>query len=295
MKIASTHSSREIEAARTFLFVPADRPDRVVKALASGADFVIADLEDAVAAAAKPAAREHLAQLLQSLTLSDRRRVIVRINAAADASHEADLTVLCELQSCGPAALVVPKVDDVHSFTAVTQACPALPLIPLIETAKAFQSTADIASAPQVVRLAFGHLDLQAELGMDAGANQAELAPARWALVVASGQAGLPPPIDGVTPDFSDPVQLQADVRRSLRAGFGGKLCIHPGQVQVVHMAIAPTVEEAAWARRVIYAVEDAQGGAVQLDGRMVDAPVVKLAHRLLARVERVTPSADVS
>ena len=295
MKIASTQSSRQIEAARTFLFVPADRPDRVVKALASGADFVIADLEDAVAAAAKPAAREHLAQLLQSLTLNDRRRVIVRINAAADASHEADLAMLRELQSCGPVALVVPKVDDVHSFTGVTQACPALPLIALIETAKAFQSMADIASAPQVVRLAFGHLDLQAELGMDAGADQSELAPARWALVVASGQAGLPPPIDGVTPDFGDPVQLQADVRRSLRAGFGGKLCIHPAQVLVVHMAIAPTIEEAAWARRVIDAVEAAQGGAVQLDGRMVDAPVVKLAHRLLARVDRVTPSADVS
>jgi citrate lyase subunit beta/citryl-CoA lyase len=102
--------------------------------------------------------------------------------------------------------------------------------------------------------------------------------------MLASSLAGLPSPIDGVTPEFTDHMRLKADVARSLRFGFSGKLCIHPAQVAVVHRAMAPTNAQLAWAERIIGADEGSLGGAVQLDGRMVDAPVVKAARRLLAR-----------
>ncbi|RYX91480.1 MAG: CoA ester lyase [Comamonadaceae bacterium] len=273
--------------ARTFLFVPADRPERIGKALDSGADAVIVDLEDAVAPSAKASARDGLLALWTGLAAAQRLRIVIRINAASDAAFAEDLAALTTLAAGGLGGVMIPKVEAAGSMSPVALACPGVPLIPLIESSKAFAALQDIASAPQVVRLAFGHLDLQADLGMDPGADQAELAPARWAVVVASARAGLASPIDGVTPDFADHSQLESDVQRGLRAGFTGKLCIHPGQVPVVHRTLAPSPDRQAWARRVIGAVDAADGGVVQLDGRMVDAPVVKAARQLLARVPR--------
>ena len=105
----------------------------------------------------------------------------------------------------------------------------------------------------------------------------------RLALVLASRRAGLAAPIDGVTPDWRDAARLAADAARARRGGFGAKLCIHPDQVAPVHAALGPSTDELAWARRVMDATQAAGGGVVSLDGRMVDAPVVRLAERLLA------------
>lgn len=273
-----------LAAARSFLFVPADRPDRLAKALASGADFAIADLEDAVAPDRKDAARTALAGAWGGLPPDARARLLVRINATGSPAHAADLACLSALASGGLAGAIVPKAEDPQALGDIARACPGLPLIALVETAQAFAVLDAVARAPQVVRLAFGHLDLQADVGLRAGADQAELAPARWAVAAASRRAGLAAPIDGVTPDIADTAQLDADVRRSLRMGFSAKLCIHPAQVAAAHHALAPSAEECDWARRVLAAAEASAGGAVQVDGRMVDAPVLRLASQVLAR-----------
>ncbi|QDL37379.1 hypothetical protein EUB48_08915 [Rhodoferax sediminis] len=139
-----------------------------------------------------------------------------------------------------------------------------------------------LAASPQVVRLAFGNLDFQADLGLACDPDEAELVPVRLALVLASRRATLAAPIDGITASTTDPVRIQTDAQRSRRAGFGAKLCIHPAQVAVVNAALAPTPAELEWARRVLAAYAQAGGGVFSLDDRMVDAPVVRLAQRIV-------------
>jgi citrate lyase subunit beta/citryl-CoA lyase len=154
-----------------------------------------------------------------------------------------------------------------------------------VESGEAFFALETVARAPQVVRLALGHLDLMADLSMEADDEQSALSPARWALVLASRRAGLAAPIDGVTTGIGDGQTLVADTRRALRCGFGAKLCIHPAQVDLVHATMAPSGEQLAWAARVLSAASGAgSGGAVMVDGNMVDAPVLRLARQLQAR-----------
>lgn len=273
--------------ARSFLFVPADRPERLLKALGSGADAVIIDLEDAVALAAKDGARQALRHVWPSVEPVARPRLLVRINAAGTPGHTADLALVAGLAREGLGGVVVPKAEDPAVLAAVATACPGAALLPLVESGAAFGALDALAAAPGVLRLCLGHLDLQSDLGMRAGEDEAELACARWALVLATRRASLAAPVDGVTTALSDPARLTRDTQRSLRSGFGAKLCIHPAQVPVVHDALRPTPEESAWAKRVLQAAEAADGAAVQVDGRMVDAPVIQLARQLAAR-ERV-------
>ncbi|MFT4266421.1 MAG: aldolase/citrate lyase family protein, partial [Xenophilus sp.] len=162
---------------------------------------------------------------------------------------------------------------------------PAAALLPLVESGAGLDALDAIAGAPGVLRLALGHLDLQADLGLACGPGEEELAPARWEIVRATRRAGLAPPVDGVTTALRDAGRIAEDTRRGLRMGFGAKLCIHPAQVPVVHQALAPGEDEAAQARRVLAAAEAARGGVCMLDGRMVDAPVIALARRVAARV----------
>lgn len=119
---------------------------------------------------------------------------------------------------------------------------------------------------------------------MACGPDELELQPARFALVLASRHAGLPAPVDGVTAATSDTAQLQLDAARSRRSGFGAKLCIHPSQIAAVNAALGPTELEVQWARRVLEENSSADGGVFALDGRMVDAPVLRLAERTLAQ-----------
>lgn len=278
-------SAPRLASARSFLFVPADRPERLFKALGSGADAVVVDLEDAVAPTSKDAARAALANAWRDVPMPARARLLVRTNPRGSAPHEADTVLAAALARDGLGGLMVPKAHA-DALVALARTCPGVPLLPLIETGDAFHELDAIARAPGVLRLCLGHLDLQSDLGMRCGEDEAELAPARWALVLASRRARLAPPVDGVTTALSDPERLAADTRRALRAGFGAKLCIHPAQVPLVHDAMRPTPDESAWARRVLSAAQAANGAAVQVDGRMVDAPVIQLARRLAARDE---------
>ncbi|MBL0730678.1 CoA ester lyase [Piscinibacter sp. HJYY11] len=259
---------------RTLLFVPADRPERLPKALAAGAVQVIVDLEDAVAPHRKREARDALAAALDAACAP----VAVRINGA-DSPEFADDLALC--RHPGVVAVVVPKAEDPALLAQVAAAAPQAMLLPLIETARGIASTDALAGAPRVQRLVFGSIDLQLDLGL--GGGDEELLVFRMRLVLVSRLAGLAAPVDGVTTTLDDVETLREDALRARRLGFGAKLCIHPRQVPVVEAAFTPSAEERAWAQRVLAAAEAAQGAAVAVDGRMVDRPVIARARALLA------------
>lgn len=279
---AEVLGARSLQAGRSFLFVPGHRPERFDKALHSGADAVILDLEDAVPLADKQTARLAIGKAWAAWSERQRTRVLVRINALTTEAAVDDLAWLSSLTDLP--AVVVPKAESVADLARVAQAAPhATQLIPLVESAHGLAALDALAQAPRVLRLALGHLDLQADLGMVCGPDEAELAPVRVALVAASRRANLPPPIDGVTTATQDAAQVQHDTERSRRFGFFAKLCIHPAQVTVVHAAFQPTASQCDWAQRVLVAEAAAGGGAFSVDGKMVDPPVLRLAHQLLA------------
>ena len=286
---------------RTYLFVPADRPDRLPKALASGADVVIADLEDAVAPGAKARARQALAAWLDAWSggpdagsqpssaeeppgrpghaaHASRPTLLVRLNAPGSRGFEDDLVVA---DRPGVAGVVVPKAECSRDLARVAAALPGRALLPLVETAAGLAAARALARARNVHRLVFGSIDFQADLGIEA--DEDTLRPYRAEVVLASRLAGLPPPVDGVTPAFDDEALVLRDTLGARRQGFGAKLCIHPRQLAAVRRGFAPTAAELRWAREVLQAAQGAQGAAVALDGRMVDAPVVLRAQALLA------------
>jgi len=278
--------------ARTFLFVPADRPERHARALATGAGGVIVDLEDAVAPERKVAAREQLRASFAALPPDQRGRLLVRINATGTPWHDDDRALAGELAAEGLiAGVMLPKAERAADLLRLAADIGLQGvLVPLIESAAGLEAVRELAAVPQVLRLAFGNLDFQADLGLACDGDEAELVPVRMALVLASRRAGLAAPIDGVTPDWRDAGRLAADAARARRGGFGAKLCIHPDQVAPVHAALGPGADELAWARRVMDATRTAGGGVISLDGRMVDGPVVRLAERLLALDAQAAP-----
>ena len=258
--------------ARSWLFVPGSRPERFDKALAAGAGVVIVDLEDAVAPTDKNRARDAVAAWLQP-----RHAVVLRINSADSPWFVADLA-LCDRP--GVAAVMLPKAEHVATLAAVAQAG-GKALLPLVESAAGIAALDALAAAPGVQRLTFGSIDLQADLGMR-DATEDELLCFRTAIVLASRRAGIGAPIDGVTTAIDDGARLQADVQRARRLGFHGKLCIHPKQVAAVNALFAPTIDEVAWARRVLDAAAAAGGAAIAINGKMIDRPVLLRAHAIL-------------
>ena len=265
--------------ARSYLFVPANRPERIAKACTSGADAVIVDLEDAVAPDAKEAARAALANVLKP-----EQPVIVRINAASTRWFAEDLR-LCGMPGVG--AIMLPKAEGPSELREVAAAVgKPVPLLPLVETARGLWNVLEIAQAPGVQRLAFGAIDFQLDLTLT-GAGPEELAPFRAQLVLASRVAGVLSPVDGPTIAIDDAQTIRSDALRARRAGFGAKLCIHPQQVRWVNESFSPTFEETVWARRVVAAVQAAQGGVVALDGKMVDRPVLALAEHILGQARQ--------
>lgn len=274
--------------ATSFLFVPATRPERLGKAMDSGADMVIADWEDAVAPADKEGARQALAQAVEALEGTQRARLLVRINAEGTPWHAEDLRALAQLVEMGVAGVVVSKAERAQTLHAVARAAGAqAALLPLIESVAGLDAAAALAAAPQVVRLAFGHLDFQVDAGMACGLEEEELLPIRMALVLASRRAGIGAVVDGVTVETRNPERLALDAARARRMGFGGKLCIHPAQVQPLHAVFDPDPAAVAHAQRLCQALSEAGGGVCVLDGRMVDAPVLHMAQQTLARHAR--------
>jgi citrate lyase subunit beta/citryl-CoA lyase len=266
---------------RSVLFVPGVRPERFDKALASGADAVIIDLEDAVAPGDKDLARSAVAAWLHArpaaAELHTTATLLLRVNGVDTSAFADDLALV---RHAAFAAIVVPKVESADGVAALA-AAGVRTVIPMIETLAGMDAATAIASAPGVSRLAFGSLDFQADLGMRDALDE-ELLPFRTQLVMASRRAGIGAPIDGVTTAIDNAEILSADVLRARRLGFAGKLCIHPRQVTLVNALFAPTPDEVAWATRVVAATDETRGGAVAVDGMMVDTPVLLRAQAIL-------------
>ncbi len=261
----------------SYLFVPGNRPERFGKALASGADQVIIDLEDAVAPADKPAARDAIRS-----ALDPDFPAAVRINSADSEWFEHDLS-LCSLP--GVAAVVLPKAESVADVARVLAAGAPM-VLALIESAEGLANARALAAADGVSRLMFGSIDFSVDLGIEG--DERELDAFRSELVLASRLAGIAPPVDGVTTAIDDTEVLRRDTLRGKRFGFGGKLCIHPRQLAIVHAAFLPSHDEVHWAMRVLDAARQAGGGAVAVDGKMVDKPVMMRAERILQAASRL-------
>jgi citrate lyase subunit beta/citryl-CoA lyase len=260
---------------RSYLFVPGDRPERFDKALASGAHAVILDLEDAVQPERKPAARE----AVRTWLAQSGKLVWIRINQSDSAWHEDDCSLLASPAVRG---VMLPKAQDVPGLENVTRRLrDGQQVIPLVESVAGWFEALPLARVPGVLRLAFGSVDFQSDSGIQGEGE--EMNAVRTQLVLVSRLAGLQAPIDGVSVAIDDAAQLEADVRRSRRFGFGAKLCIHPKQVAGVHTGFAPTAAEVAWARRVVDALAAGPLGAITVDGKMVDKPIALLAQAILA------------
>ena len=263
-----------------FLFVPGTRPERFSKALDSGANAVVLDLEDAVPEEAKEAARNAIRIAWPNFSDEQKNRLVIRTNSPGTKFYAADLIMAQELNvSC----ILIPKSESVDQINGAALILPNTAIIPMIETALGLDNLREIANSNQVIRLALGNLDLQADLGMVCDPDETELQTARYQIVLASRLAQIAPPLDGVTPSTDDAARISNDAQRAKRMGFGAKLCIHPKQVGLVKAAFMPSDEDLAWAQRVVDADKTSKGGAIKLDGRMIDRPVVLLAQRTLA------------
>jgi citrate lyase subunit beta/citryl-CoA lyase len=264
--------------ARSYLFVPATRIERVPKALASGADAVIVDLEDAVAPSEKGLARDAAARACASL-----KPVFIRVNGPDTEWFEDDLKLCGEL---GARGVVVSKTETAEQLRHIgSRLQSGAILLPLVETGRGYANLAALCEVHGVQRLMFGSIDFQLDLGITG--EREELLYFRSGMVLASTLAGIQPPVDGVTVDIQNAERVQDDTLYARRIGFGGKLCIHPRQIALVNQCFRPTADEIAWARRVVDAAGAAAGGAVQVDGKMVDRPVLVKAQAILLESRR--------
>jgi citrate lyase subunit beta/citryl-CoA lyase len=267
--------------ARSFLIFPGNDDRKRGSALASGADAVVLDLEDGVAEGAKEEARTMVASFVEAPGASVR---LVRVNDLAGQHGPRDLE---EVARVGAAVgIVVPKASP----SAIERAAGlGVPLVALVEDAAAVRDADALAEHPAVAALALGRADLEAALGLVPDGSGNELLYARSRLVVASRAAGIRPPIDGPCLELGDHGALERETLGARALGLRGKLCIHPGQIQVVHRALAPSPAEVARAREVVAAWETivARGEAVGVvDGRLVDLPVARRADAVVRASE---------
>jgi citrate lyase subunit beta/citryl-CoA lyase len=264
----------------TLLYAPADRPERVAKALASDADVVIIDLEDAVAPDHKEEARASLAALLEG---SPERLVLVRVNALASPWVGADLEALRGLPA--HVGVRIPKVVSPAEVERVAAAAEGRALHPLIETAAGVEAAYDIARAhPLVASLGLGEADLSSDLGVSGDSG---LAFARSRIVNAARAAGLPAPEMSVYANVRDDDGLARSCAVGRELGFLGRAAIHPRQLPVIVAAFTPTAAELAHARLVVDSVRDAHevgaGTVVLADGTFMDQAMVQRARRTIA------------
>lgn len=273
-------------AWQTILFVPADRPQMLSKAQGLGADALLIDLEDAIAPAAKPDARAQLAQLLRDLRLEGPSAVCVRINALEEGGQD-DLVALA---GCHFDAVVLPKASRPMQLLRARAAIDAhlgarVGLIPQVESVAGILAAAELTVAVELVAIAFGGEDFCVDLGVARSEESLELLVPRALLAMHARAAGLPA-IDTVWTAIADEEGLAREARTARQLGFSGKLLIHPAQIAPVRRIFTPAEEELAWARRVLAAGSQSAGevGVHVVDGKMVDAPVIAQAQRILAR-----------
>lgn len=267
---------QRLQQASTFLFVPGNRPDRFESAWRSGADVVILDLEASVHPDSKALARTEVCRWLRDAP--DDIAALVRLNRTGTGdmaqdwdrlSSQTGIGLMCSGAEAGPA------LDDL-----LANARGSHQVVLLVETAIGIEQANQLAALPGVCRLAFGNMDYATELG---------LGPEHWGLiypssrlVVASKCAGLPAPIAGVTAGIRERDAMSRDMEFERGIGFAAKMCIHPQQIAWARKAFEPSEEDCAWAQRIVAAT--AESHAVNVDGQMVDRPVIERAQRILAR-----------
>lgn len=259
----------------TGLYVPGNRPDRFDKAVDTGADLVILDLEDAVPAAQKSAALSAVVGWLGRRGAVDGPMLQVRVNPHA--AHE-----IAALRATGvDLGIRLPKVESAAQVAAVNPPGErALPVTALLESALGIENAGQIARAPLLACVAVGEADLQSELG---STSPAVLDYARMRVLFAARAAGLPAPMLSVYPRIRDLEGLAADTERGRAIGFVGRIAVHPSQLDVIRSAFLPTEEEVAWARQVVAALQGA-GVTTLPSGEMVDRAMLPRATAILER-----------
>ena len=281
--MASTPQNTAPESLETtYLFVPGTHPLRFEKALKSGADNVIIDLEDAVSVEEKGQALENtIAELKKGLS----RPVFVRLNTIDSPWFGENVKDLVELALSGTQSLkgiVLPKVEDAASLESLRALFPEhIQIVGLIETAVGVHKAVEIAAATGLTRLGIGAVDLSEDLGAEKDSSIIDFAYAQ--VVIASRISRIMAPLASPPMALRDPAAIETNARRLRAMGLGGHLCIHPDQVAPIHAGFAPSSSEISWAARVM----DSVGGAVQVDGEMVDKPVREKAARILAEAGR--------
>lgn len=254
------------------LFVPGSRPERFAKADSSGADAVVLDLEDAVAPADKDRAREAVVAHAGAL----KSPILVRINAAGTPWHDADIDAVRGLAGV---SVMLPKAEQPEDIANMTlRIGRGVNVIALVESAAGLANLADILTAPGIMAIAFGSLDFALDLGC--AHDRLTLLAARSEIVWRSRAACRSAPIDGITADLTSPEVTEDDARHAMKMGFGGKMAIHPKQIEPIGRAFRPSEKEITWARDIVEAASS--GGAVQVNGEMVDRPVIERARRML-------------
>ncbi len=277
---------------RSMLFVPGNNARRVEKALGLDADAVILDLEDAVAAGEKVAAR---AAVVEALRRPRSGLAYVRINGLATEWCYRDLTGIVQP---GLDGVLLPKAERAADLQIVDWLLGALErerglapgsidLMPIIETGAGLAAMPQIAACgARVRRVVFGAADFTLDMNMQWTRDEAELAHARAAIVLASRVAGLEPPIDTVWARLQDAEGLRASAHVSRNMGFQGRMCIHPDQLGVVHEVFTPSEEEHARALKIVAAFDEAERNglaSIRVDGQFVDYPIVEKARRVVA------------
>ena len=266
-----------VSTLRSLLFAPAAEERKLRNALEAGADAVIADLEDGTAPAEKEAARA----IVEAVFAEEDARCarIVRLNAADTQWFAGDLELVGRL---AVDFLMLPKATP-QAIAALDSAGP--PVLAIVETAMGLRVAYETGSSDRVTALVLGTHDLGAELRTTARPDGLEILYARSKVVTDSAAAGLRSPFDTVYLDIRDAEGLEREAELARSLGFGGKICIHPAQVETVNRVFTTSEAELEWARRVVEAYHEAlrEGlGAVALDGKMVDMPIVRQAERLL-------------
>jgi (S)-citramalyl-CoA lyase len=282
MRAPDGRSENPLDRCRSYLFVPGSRLDRFDKARQSGADAIIIDLEDAVAPSAKDAARTAVSALLRQRP-SEAPRILVRINGCGTRAGLQDCLALID-PACKWDAILVPKVDgpgDIQRIADLArEARCSGGLGALIETTTGVEDVVAIAAAsPRLKFLMIGGADLAAELRVAVASPLLDHARAR--LVYAAACYGLGA-LEMPWLDLDDIDGYRADLERSFALGFTARAAIHPRQIEAIHAALTPGVNDVAWARRVVTAFEQADGGAFSLDGKLVEQPVVERCRRII-------------
>lgn len=287
--------SSKIPLSISYLFVPGNRPERFSKAVEAGANAIILDLEDAVHPDSKAAARAAIWAWQESTPQVPCERYI-RLNSVSSTLFHQDLKWLGDMrfpERCD--GIFLPKAEGPEALARVVERLlewqPQLKIVAIIETAKGLQQVESIAAIPGLARLAFGSLDFSLDINCSQTPEAFLLARSR--IVLASRSADLPAPIDGVTPAISDLAVVTSDSHYARSLGFGAKLCIHPSQLVSVQRAFLPDSRQLAWADRVMRAVATGSH-AVQVDGEMVDLPLIEHAQRLLDVASQYAPVARV-